>query len=146
MPLYVWSRELEVGVGEIDSQHRRIFEACNALHAALMAGEGARAVGEALSFAVRYAEAHFRAEENEMVRTGFPDYGAHRRSHGELLTRAYALLARQQAEGPVCALEACRFIGDWLRTHIGKEDRGFVHYLRARRSAGAGADSSSTQR
>jgi hemerythrin len=67
---------LEIGVPEIDAQHREIFGTLRTLDAALAAHDE-DAADLALRHLSRYVLVHFETEERWMRRTGYPRLREH---------------------------------------------------------------------
>ena len=59
MPLFLWKRSYEIGVAEIDVQHRRLVGFINELSDAMMVKQGHRAVPHVLEELIDYIQLHF---------------------------------------------------------------------------------------
>lgn len=69
---YVWSKDLETGNAMIDSQHKELIEAINALLAACATGKGRAEVAKTTKFLYDYTSKHFGDEEALQLRYKYP--------------------------------------------------------------------------
>jgi len=133
-----WESRFSVGVPLIDEQHQEVFRHLSALHAALRQGDKAE-VERMLEFLGRYVVSHFRAEEEEMVRTGYWYLASHRAAHEHFLGE-YALLRAEHARTGATPRLSARLeetVSDWLRNHILGMDQLLGRFLLARQGLAA---------
>ncbi len=136
--MYVWTEELSVGVETIDSQHREIFRAFNALLSD-SGGPSPEELPWMIGFLEDYVVNHFGMEELYMRRLSYPGFPAHKNEHVEFIGRFYDLRDEFDAQGanPATADRLGRFIGDWLVDHIGRIDKALGEFMRGKeRKAG----------
>ena len=130
MTFMPWTQALEVGIAEIDEQHRWLVEQTNALHQALQ-GEAPRAqVGALLEGLMDYVINHFIVEENLFARLGYPEAEAHQAQHDLFSGQVMSLLDRHEA-GEAVGADALELLKDWLTHHILKVDKAYVAHFRA---------------
>jgi len=85
-----WLAAFEIGVPEIDSDHRALLTRMRGIQAAV--AEGDFTLGDALlENLVDFAAEHFRREEDFLDRIAYPGVGVHRQYHADLLVRADSL-------------------------------------------------------
>jgi len=130
--LFKWSTEYEIGLPEIDAQHRGLVAMINDLYVAKQAGEGAAAVKSTIERLLQYTQEHFEAEEWAMKRTQYPNYESHHRVHVALTRQVVEMLAAGDA---LPTFELLNFLSAWLKEHIGHADRDFGRYVRAQTAA-----------
>jgi len=83
-----WSSKIEVGLPEIDAQHRQLFEL-----AATFAGDGEQIrVLKSLAMLTEYVKVHLREEEEMMAACRYPGLEAHKRLHAEFRRMLFDLL------------------------------------------------------
>ncbi|MDR0381068.1 MAG: bacteriohemerythrin [Oscillospiraceae bacterium] len=129
---YTWSQDLETGYALIDTQHKELINAINNLLAACSGGKGRAALNETMDFLSQYTAKHFADEEKLQVQHRYPDYTNHKRLH-DGFKLAVADLSRQlKSEGPTIAMvgKVNARIGDWLVSHIKREDKKVAAHLR----------------
>lgn len=130
-----WNPNLAVGVPEIDRQHKELFATMDKLVVAMREGQGKDAVGPTLTFLDSYIRQHFKAEEQWMALTKYPDETRHRAEHVAFMKDFAALKDTFAKTGasPSLAIEVQRRTSGWLRDHIGKNDKALGAWLAARR-------------
>lgn len=137
MPFMPWTPELELGLPEIDAQHRQLVAMTNALHDELSGTSPRRAaIGEILEGLVDYTHNHFIVEEVLFQRHGYPETVAHQAEHNGFTAKAMDLLMRFE-DGEEVSMETLEFLKEWLVHHICKVDRAYLPFLRAAMAAHA---------
>jgi hemerythrin len=121
---FTWSDSLELGIEEIDGQHRELFRRGERLYHALRQGDPAGAELMLSSFR-DFVLSHFEFEERWMQRTDFPQLGAHREAHRDFADRFHRVTGEYRRHGPTAEVaESLRtWLEAWLCEHIGGEDR-----------------------
>lgn len=85
MSLIEWNNEFNLGIEEIDSEHRALVALINALHDAMSAGAGRADIVEGISEIYTLVAAHFAREEAFMRETRYMAYAEHKEDHEVLL-------------------------------------------------------------
>jgi len=129
-----WNPNLETGIEEIDRQHKKLFESVNKLLDACNKGRGHEEVGATVTFLGNYIIEHFDAEEDFMLKNGYPQYPAHSRIHRDFLKEYDDLKKEFENEGPTLnfVLKINHVVVGWLMEHIGKTDKKFAKYLNSK--------------
>ena len=125
----VWSPQLEIGVPEVDAQHKQLCEYLNALHAAMREGRQAR-VGELLELLRNYAHTHFRTEE--ALFTPIEEYRAkdkHLAQHREFEAKIDSI-ARASGDSTTASFDILSFLKNWLLNHIKVTDKAITPFVR----------------
>lgn len=131
---FEFTKDLETGNTLIDTEHRQLFNAINALLDACSKGQGRAKLGETADFLVQYTAKHFSDEEQLQARHGYPDYPRHRKLHADFKHTVQDLAARLKATGATVALvgEVNTKVGGWLVHHVKGEDKKVAEYIRSR--------------
>ncbi len=125
-----WDTGWSLGIAELDDQHRILSDLVNTLHGFLEQKQDDEKVAMMLHRLIEYGAAHFSAEEQLMVGSGFPDFEEHRLEHNRFI-KTVADFTEDLAEGRGDVVEkAVEFIHDWFFNHVDKTDRRFVPYLK----------------
>jgi len=129
---FAWSPALETGNQVIDSQHKELIKAINNLLEACQQGQAQDKVGPTLDFLISYTKKHFAEEESLQLRSSYPDFQNHRKLHESLLKTVNDLSAEMKKNGPtpVFVNNFIRNVGDWLVSHIKKEDAKVAAHIR----------------
>lgn len=122
--VFVWDRQFETGIPEIDLQHRNLVQLINLLGQILAAETDAEAFVKSL-FGVfdeltEYVDYHFKCEEELMGRV------CHIEAHEEVHKHAHAEFVSKISEARIAANEnpaevtasTLTYLSKWLMTHI----------------------------
>ncbi len=125
-----WSEKIEVGLPNIDSQHKQLFDL-----AATFAGNGDQIrVMKSLAMLCDYVNTHFREEEEMMAACHYPELAAHKLQHQEFKGMLLKLLdnARNMSLDEI-ADEVKALINGWFYNHILVVDFRYVPAIKAAR-------------
>ncbi|WP_022965183.1 bacteriohemerythrin [Denitrificimonas caeni] len=126
-----WGEHLEIGIAEIDEQHRWLVDTTNSLHALLSTGDAQAAeLGVILEQLMDYTMNHFIVEEEIFDRLGYPESDAHKAQHNIFCEKVMDLLTRHDM-GETVGVEALNLLKSWLTNHIVKVDKQYVEHFRA---------------
>ncbi|MBI5791294.1 MAG: hemerythrin family protein [Rhodocyclales bacterium] len=119
----------EIGIAELDAQHKRLHALLLRLRDAVgkQYGYATNAILDELAIETRI---HFAVEESLMRMLSFPDVEAHVDEHADLTQQLEKF--RKRAQDFEVADELAAFTLQWLNDHVDRFDREFVdHFLRA---------------
>jgi hemerythrin len=127
----LWTRDLSVGVEEIDIQHKELFEMINALDAAIKKGKAKKEIMELIGFLDGYIVNHFGTEEEYMTARGYPDYPYHKKKH-EWFTEEFSGI-KKRLEGGTPLVEVIGLSNNllitWFSNHIRTTDKALGGFL-----------------
>ncbi|MDQ7056145.1 MAG: bacteriohemerythrin [Persephonella sp.] len=130
MILIEWSKELELGIPEIDRQHRKLVDMLNQFYTELEKGAKEEAVEHFLENLEKYLKYHLSYEEKYMEEIGFPETENHRKIHN-MFKKLYAEEKERYLKGDQKALrELVAFTFSWLFSHIMKTDRKYAEFVK----------------
>jgi hemerythrin-like metal-binding protein len=128
--LIEWGPDLELGIPQLDAQHRSLIDLANRLFEELKidkrGAEAKRAVAELFT----YSATHFADEEAYFERFNLPSRDKHGSSHAAFVARASEFEDRLTAGSPAETQELLSFLQSWIRRHIAREDRELVRIAR----------------
>lgn len=131
MTLMPWSAELELGIVEIDTQHRVLVDLANAMHDEIRdVGPLSPVIGQILESLVDYTHNHFIMEEVLFRKYAYSHEEAHEAEHGVFTGRVMDLLTRFE-DGETVGQEALELLKDWLIHHICVVDRAYLPFMKA---------------
>lgn len=113
-----WTDILDIGLPEIDAQHKKLIRLSNGLIQAMINGKGAKVIGETMSELHDYACTHFAEEEVYMEEIGYPQLAAQKKAHASLTAMVGQFKERIENDESVSPNEVLDFINDRLITHI----------------------------
>ena len=115
-----WGTDRDIGVDEVDAEHRELVERMNGMAAAIRAGADCRQLAAMLLRIMSFLRGHFATEERLMEhRPGAFDL-AHRREHRRVLDDVERLTAVVDDQSIALAI---RYVYDWLFRHVDAYDR-----------------------
>jgi hemerythrin len=129
MSLFQWKEDYLVGQPEIDTQHKKLFQLADQLHAAMTAGKGKDVLTKTLGDLVDYTKRHFAAEEKLMQKANYPEYLQHKAYHDKLTAQVVQFQTEFAAGKSVVTIQLLQFLKDWLQHHIGETDRKIAAFL-----------------
>lgn len=128
-----WGDQYKTGVDFIDESHERIFRLINALE--LPRRKAWDPISkEALAALLDYAGRHFREEEELMLFTRYPGYGAHQADHQKAVAWIHDL-EKKSEEGRLHPRAIAKFAGQWMSSHLQEFDFPFIQWVRSARSS-----------
>jgi hemerythrin len=121
-----WSDRLELGLPQIDAQHRRFFE----LAASFSCDYDQVRVMKTLAILSDYIRSHFREEEELMAAWNYPGLEAHCRLHARFRHMLADLFARAgKMTRAEIAEEVKYLINGWFYNHIITTDFDYAPYV-----------------
>lgn len=127
-----WRPDFNLGIAEIDEQHKKIVELINTLNKAFMNDEARNKLGDILNEMSRYADYHFKAEEELFSQHLFPFSEEHKKLHDSF--RAKVLQFREQFEqGISITFRLLGFLRKWLTNHILDVDREYADFVKQKK-------------
>jgi len=132
MAFFAWVESYHTGIQRIDDQHRQLVSILNRLYESAQIGRANDVLSGLLDELIRYADTHFVLEEELMRSSGFEELEAHRREHLALRERVVAFKESFDAGNMGLALEAGKFLKEWLSHHILTVDMQYKEHLLSR--------------
>lgn len=126
-----WTSNLLTGHEMIDEQHQKLFLHFDELHELVRVGKGHEEIINLIDFLEEYIKFHFDSEMEIQEKTNYPGVEDHKRLHA-MFRKQVAILANEAKENGVddkLLIKVNVTVVDWLRGHIGDEDKKFVDYL-----------------
>ncbi len=127
-----WDGELEMGIHEIDEQHRMLVDILNEFHEAIHQHKGTDVAERILERLADYTRIHFAVEESMMRLLDYPDYPEHKRLHDELIETLKDLTVKFASGKKSVNFELIHFLKMWLTKHIQENDMAYTSYFLSR--------------
>ena len=131
-----WKNSFNIGILEIDAQHRELFSRLDALENAINSGHGKATLLETFRFLDNYVRRHFRAEEELQQLYKYPHLALHVAEHQAFIARLQDLEAQLTTDGPSekLARHTNSFLTQWLITHVTSLDKELTGYFNEART------------
>ncbi|AKU10523.1 hemerythrin-like metal-binding domain-containing protein [Azoarcus sp. CIB] len=129
--LFEWSDSFNVGIQEIDEQHRILVDLLNQLHAAIRDHKGSQACRAILDQLAEYTRTHFLLEESLMRVSHYSGLDLHKQQHEDLIAQVKSLQDKLDSGQASISFELLHFLQVWLTKHINESDKRFGnHFVR----------------
>jgi len=129
MALLTWSERYSVGVEMLDEQHRKMIDALNHLHEAMLAKQPPSAIAPLVAQLEDCTSRHFATEEQLMAAASYPQAEQHRAEHGVLLQQIERCKKLYQSGDIALSGDVLEFLQGWLGDHILEEDKEYGPWL-----------------
>ncbi len=128
MSLIEWNSEFNLGIEEIDSEHRALVALINALHEAMSAGAGRADIIEGISEIYTLVAAHFTREEAFMREIRYMAYAEHKEDHEVLLDDLREILNDVRSGGEYAEDRLSADLQYWFSEHFRTHDARLHHH------------------
>lgn len=126
MPLINWDQSCSVGVKEIDTQHRAIFEIINRLYALMQANKDSESLSSIVQELMDYARYHFSTEEKYFDQFHYPDKETHIKAHHTYKEKVSQFVKDYANSKTVLSFDIIDFLEDWWLDHIKGLDKQYT--------------------
>ncbi len=130
MSLYLWNKNYEIGVTEVDNQHRKLVGMINDLSDAMMDKKGYLAIPHTLEQLGDYVQLHFTTEEEVMRDSKYPALEEHTREHLDLTKRFLEYKRAYSLDHESRPGKLLDFLRDWLKNHILESDKKIGNFIK----------------
>lgn len=127
-----WTKNLEVGVELIDSQHKMWFDKAAQLFEAGKSGKSKEYIIQMFDFLDEYTKTHFKDEEKYMTSIKYPELSSQKQLHQGFIKKLSELRKDYETAGAniTVILGANQFILEWLTQHISNADKKIGIYVK----------------
>lgn len=128
----LWTKNLEVGVDLIDTQHKKWFEKADQLFEAGKNGKSKEYIVQLFDFLDDYTKTHFKDEEEYMQSINYPELNLQKQMHEGFIKKLAELRKDYETAGAniTVIIGANQFILDWLTKHISSADKKIGEYAK----------------
>lgn len=121
-----WSKDYEIGIPEMDRQHRELFRLLDRFYASLEASESPDNLVILAEDLQHYMELHFSDEERLMHSIGYRQVTEQKLMHQEIALKLGVLKNRLNEGRSPTAFYLDDEQRSWLRSHIMHEDQKYA--------------------
>jgi hemerythrin-like metal-binding domain len=125
-----WSSEYEVGITEIDNQHKKWLELLNAFYDNLTKDNNDKQLLVLITEAAEYGKYHFEEEEKVMELLGYPHLDEQKKMHSEIAEKIMIFQNKVQNGQPLISLTVTNEFKSWFRNHILIEDHKIGEFVK----------------
>ena len=131
-----WDPKFALGIPYIDEQHKHLVELCNKLYTEVLASRlkyendnstpWQNALAGTLKECVNYVTNHFSSEEKLMKLVSYEQFSEHKKRHDEFTNKVLETAKGFSSMNFSDAVKFCKFLYDWILSHIAHEDKLYV--------------------
>jgi hemerythrin len=132
MTFLEWKESYNLGIKEIDNQHRGLFDLISKLSNTKYFQHDEKYFFATLNTLVKYAELHFATEERYMGQAEYPKIEEHHQEHIKFLQEVIRLAEDLEQNKPHLQQQILSFLHDWYLNHILGDDREYVACMKAK--------------
>lgn len=130
-----WTKQLELKIPEIDADHRNLIALFNKLQDHVVQRASNQILNDVFLELFRYAETHFRKEEEFMKIFGYTHLEEHAQKHRAFTKRVLQLADEQKSGQTELGETVLDFLQKWLVDHISLEDRLYLTEFQSRKKS-----------
>jgi hemerythrin len=132
MAFFIWKDSFNMGIEEIDRQHRNFLEMLNEYYEAVSLAKTATLDHELVNKLKSYVSMHFDYEVNMLKNTGYIETEQQLKEHNYFESRISELQSSQVQGNAESLNSTFSFLRDWFLNHILESDRKYVPYVTKR--------------
>ena len=123
-----WQTAYQVGVQEVDNQHKKLFEMINALQEEYESGNKKTNIQKILEEMVNYLNKHFSCEETYIKK--HPKFAKHRKEHWMFVEKTMKYSRDFDKNDAIFEYDILDFLKRWLVNHVLNTDIVFFRELK----------------
>jgi len=127
--LLKWHDRFNIGVSEIDAEHKYLVALINNLHDVFCSNGFDRRISDVLVHLTKYVTKHLNNEESLMKSCNFPSLKAHMKLHENLVYELSDLSEDYMSGKEINPDETMAFLNNWLFDHIMSHDQQIGYHL-----------------
>ncbi len=128
--LFKWDESLDVGIAEINRQHKILIDLINKVDNSVKTGESRESITKTVTNLIDYTHEHFAWEEELFTSNGYPDSAAHKVKHKKLLGELDEHKQQLINDDHPNYAALMTFLTQWLKQHIRHSDQDYAADLR----------------
>ena len=125
-----WNDNLNIGILQIDVQHKNLVNMINQLYEAMSTGKGKEVVGKIVKEMAGYTITHFGTEEKLMQQHGYPELPQHKKEHELFVKKVQEFSSEIQKGNLIITSNVANFLKEWLIKHIQGTDKKYGPFLK----------------
>ncbi|MBT4790962.1 MAG: hemerythrin family protein [Halobacteriovoraceae bacterium] len=128
MTLFEWGPKYQLGLENIDSQHKILVDLINKTYEMIMSGEKT-VYKEILLELIEYSKMHFTYEETIFEKINYQEKEQHSKAHQDFaleISRLVEEMEKPNTSQEIALSSLLLFLKNWLIKHILEEDKRYV--------------------
>lgn len=129
VPLIVWNEKYDLGIKEIDEQHKKWAECINALHSSIGHKASCAEVQNAISGLKDYTRKHFTYEESILSKINYDKLDEQKEEHVKFRAEIDNLSLKFARYDTVVDFELILYMKGWFMEHIRGADKEYADLI-----------------
>lgn len=130
MAVFNWDDKIfSVYVKDFDAHHKKLVSLLNCLYDNMVQGKGKSVILLIVEELKQYSIYHFSAEENEMLKTAYPDYEQHKLQHELFAMQVNEFIEKINNGNLQISAQIYLFLKEWLINHIMQSDKKLGKFI-----------------
>ena len=121
-----WTKELELGIPEVDKQHKWLVDLINRINDSLQRNSAQNIISTYVNSLIHYTNFHFGAEETMLENAGFSNLNDHKAEHVKFVDMVTKRKEEYDNGDTESIIKLLTFLNSWLTKHILVEDKSYV--------------------
>jgi len=132
--LFRWNAIYELGVPEIDDQHKNWLGIMNKMYDSFIKKESQESILEIIKEMREYTDYHFSTEEKYFSEFGYDNSEAHKKIHQNFIDKIHFLESDFKSNPGALTFKVMNVLQQWLMDHIMKADKEYIPLFKNRNS------------
>ncbi len=132
MTVIEWDRSFEVGVPEMDREHKTLIDMLNKVYDLLRNGEKEKAYRLFMTEFLSYIDSHLSHEEEFLEQIGYPEIERHKKAHDLLRKEIRKLASDMDFSNTKDLAYALSLCWGWIYSHIQKVDKKYGEFFNSK--------------
>lgn len=115
---FPWRKEYELGIKEIDKQHRSLVDIINELYDAFIENKHKQKLAAIIQELNDYVDVHFSTEEKYFEKFGYSGKDEHIQEHNTFRQKVNEFQKEHSKGKASLTFQILNFLRDWLSEHI----------------------------
>ena len=130
MPSICWNEELNLGIKDVDDQHKKFLEIVNELLQAMQEKKAQKVQSDIIDKLLSYAFYHFTKEERILNDSKYPFINEHKREHEAFVDKISQFKKNFDDKKITLSIEMINFMNKWWINHIKVSDKKYMPYVK----------------
>ncbi len=124
-----WNQSFDLGIRQIDKQHRKLMDLINAVHDGFAAAKPREEINKILTALSEYTHKHFAEEEALMLSSGYKDLRRHQMQHQQIRDQLRDYIEAYHGNDETVGPKLLTFLQTWLAAHVQGVDQKIAPFL-----------------
>jgi hemerythrin-like metal-binding protein len=121
-----WTADFELGIQEMDEQHKQLIDLVNTMHASLKQGKNKKEVKDNIRSFVDFASYHFGNEEQYFEQFAYDNAKEHTQEHKAFVKEILQFQSDYSANKIKFLDDLMPYIKKWLHKHFSITDKKYA--------------------